>query len=108
MQRRILSFGWRLAFLVIIGLIVAIIAVWLWGDCPYVQNVVSDFITLSILLVISSIAYNTRERSGRLDFFDVKQSKQMYVYLSRVYVIKGGSKGVDNVRRDFEGVSIPD
>ncbi len=92
------------------------IAVFVSVNCDYLkgifQNVLSDFITLAILAGFGLIVIFTTERSVRLDFFNVRQSKSMVVYLSRLFIVNEGSVGRDYVQnRDvlgsFQGIAFP-
>jgi hypothetical protein len=72
-------------------------------DNPYVQNVVSEFIALFILILFGYVVYRITGRRQLLAFFHVGQEKRFVTYLSRVTVAAGGSVGIDGRPRSFAG-----
>ena len=70
---------------------------------PYVQNVLSEFIALFVLILIGYLIYQVTGRKRLLSFFHVLQEKRFVTYLSRITVAAGGSVGVDGQPRSFAG-----
>src|SRR5690242_13180453 len=108
MQRHTRNLTLRLYLLGTIGLALIFLAVRLWGDNGYVQNVVSGIALIFIVIGASWLVHNLTERAALLAFFNVKQSKQVVVYLSNLGVVPGGARGQDNLPRSFQGPAIPD
>lgn len=72
-------------------------------DNPYVQNVVSEFIALFMLVFFGYVIYRITGRRKLLAFFHLSKEKRFVTYLSRVTVAMGGSIGVDGKPRSFTG-----
>ena len=74
---------------------------------PYIQNVVSEFIAIALIVATGWLVYRLTGRSRLLRFFDCAASKRVVLYLSNLRVRASGSLGVDNVPRAFNEVAIP-
>ncbi len=78
----------------------------MWAN-PYVQNVVSEFIAIALIVATGWLVYKLTGRARLLRFFDCAASKRVVLYLSNLRVRAGGSLGVDDVPRAFNEVAIP-
>lgn len=76
-------------------------------DNPYFQNVASEFIAIFIIIVIGLAIYRISGRRRLLDFFNVRHSRAICLYLSNLSIPPGGSFGVDGVPRSYSGSTIP-
>lgn len=72
-------------------------------DNPYFQNVVSELISLLILVGAGYTLYRLTGRRRLLSFFHVGPPKRFITYLSRITVVSGGSVGVDGQPRAYAG-----
>lgn len=72
-------------------------------DNPYFQNIVSEFISLLILVGAGYTLYRLTGRRRLLSFFHVGPPKRFVTYLSRITVLPGGSVGVDGQPRSYVG-----
>src|SRR6266511_2895872 len=74
---------------------------------PWFQNILSEFLVLAILLGLGWVLYRLMSRGPLLSFFRIRQSKRPFVYLSNLFVQRGGAVGIDGIPRGFEGSAIP-
>jgi hypothetical protein len=72
-----------------------------WKDI--VINVVSDIVTILLLLLVAWLILVLTNRNRLLDFFGVRKSRKIVVYLSNIRVIQGGSQGIDGQIRSYFG-----
>lgn len=74
---------------------------------PYFQNVASEFIALGLIILVGWVIYHFTTRSPLLTFFNIRRSKRIALYLSRLRILEGGAVGIDNVPRSFRASAIP-
>jgi hypothetical protein len=74
---------------------------------PYVQNVVSDFIFLLLSFLLGWIVYRVTRRAPLCAFFQLKDTKRLVLYVSRLRIQVGGAIGIDDVPRSFGESAIP-
>jgi hypothetical protein len=75
-----------------------------WKDI--VINVVSDIVTILLLLLVAWLILVLTNRNRLLDFFGVRKSRKIVVYLSNIRVIQGGSQGIDGQIRSYFGSAV--
>jgi len=71
-----------------------------------IQGVISNFIFLILLIAIGWLLYFFTERRKLLEFFGIKDSKRLVIYLGNLRITHGGSLGVDNRPRNYSGTTI--
>jgi hypothetical protein len=69
-------------------------------------NLVSDFLFAGILVFVAWLLYASTDRRRLQKFFGVSESKTIYIYLSNIEVLRGGSLGADGNRRSFFGPTV--
>src|SRR5260370_20498905 len=74
---------------------------------PYFINVASNFIFLSILVVLGLVVHYLTKRRALLKFFRIGKTKRINLYLSRLRVSPFAAIGVDCLPRSFGGLAIP-
>src|SRR5262245_56859804 len=74
---------------------------------PYVQNVVSEFIALFLLVLIGIAIHWFSGRRRLFKFFSIEHSKNLCLYLSNLSIPAFGSLGVDSKPRSYAGSAIP-
>lgn len=73
----------------------------------YFQNVVSDFITLLIVVGGGSITYRASRRRNLLNFFECSSSRNLTLYLSSLSFIDGVAYDLDRAVRGWHGPAVP-
>jgi hypothetical protein len=71
------------------------------------QNLVAEFLFLSILLALGWLLYRVAHRRPLLSFFDITRRKRLIVYLSNLSIQEGGAVGVDQRPRRFAESALP-
>lgn len=69
-------------------------------------NILSDLIFIALAIILAWLYYLVTKRRQLLNFFGIKQSKRIIIYLSNLYVHSGGSTGIDELPRSFQGKAI--
>lgn len=69
-------------------------------------DVLSHFIFAILLLVIGWVLYFFTERKKQLNFFGIKTTKRIVIYLSNLRIVRGGSIGIDNKPRAYSGATV--
>jgi hypothetical protein len=69
-------------------------------------DVLSHFIFAILLLVIGWLLYFFTERKKQLNFFGIKTTKRIVIYLSNLRIVRGGSIGIDNNPRAYSGTTV--
>jgi hypothetical protein len=77
------------------------------ADNPYFQNVASDFITLSILVITGAIAFRFSRRRNLLRFFGCAKNRNIRLYLSNLDIVYGGAIDPSGLPRGYRGASTP-
>lgn len=70
------------------------------------SGVIANFIFTILIIVSGWIIYYLTERRKLLDFFNIRRTKRLVIYISNLRIIKGGSIGVDNKPRAFQGGTV--
>lgn len=70
-------------------------------------NIISNLITIPVLVLIGLTIHYFTCRSKLLSFFNLKKNKRIILYLSNLRVPSGGSFGIDGVPRSYGGCAIP-
>src|SRR5438046_10765406 len=73
----------------------------------YVVNVLSNFISLALLVFLGFVAQRLAGRKALLKFFRIQKTKRINLYLSNLSVVAGGALGVDRKPRSFGETAIP-
>jgi hypothetical protein len=73
----------------------------------YVVNVLSNFITLALLVFLGFVVQRLAGRRALLKFFRIQKTKRINLYLSNLSVVAGGALGVDRKPRSFGETAIP-
>jgi len=73
----------------------------------YFQNVVSEFIALTLLILGGLLFYYLTGRARLLKFFNIKNTKAVTVYLSNLSIPRGAAVGADRVPRSYSGPAVP-
>ncbi len=73
---------------------------------PYLIGVISNLVTILLLFAIGWLIYKFASRKHLLSFFGISRTKKIKVYVSNIKVLKGGSIGIDEVRRAYQGVTV--
>ena len=71
-----------------------------------VTNLLSDLIFVILAIVLTWIYYVLSKRKKLLKFFGIDKSRRIIIYLSKLNVLSGGSVGIDNNPRSFQGKAI--
>lgn len=69
--------------------------------CALFLNVASEFIALSLIVLVGWVLYYFTRRSPLLAFFNIKKPKRIVLYLSHLRIQPGGAIGIGNVPRSF-------
>lgn len=73
--------------------------------CGIVENIISDFLSLLIPVVLGSVFLVITRRTKLLEFFGARKSRRMVIYLSNLRIVRGGAVGIDNRRRSYQGAA---
>jgi hypothetical protein len=69
-------------------------------------NLISDVIFILLGLLIFWLYYLLSNRKRLLKFFGITKTKKITIYLSKLNIVRGGSKGFDGTHYSFQGSSI--
>lgn len=69
-------------------------------------EIIANFIFSAILILLGWFVYITTRRNRMMDFFNIKKTKRIVIYLSNIIVQRGGSKGYDGVLRNYYGSTV--
>jgi hypothetical protein len=58
------------------------------------------------LILLGWLVYYATKRRRLLKFFNIKSSKRLVIYLSNLRIITGGSLGIDNKQRSYNGFAV--
>src|SRR3989339_159961 len=76
----------------------------------FISNILASFIANlifgALLFLVGLIPCLLIKRARLLNFFGLSKHKMLYVYISNISVIEGGSIGVDNVQRLYAGLVV--
>jgi len=74
------------------------------------ENILGGFIANAIftlaVIIMGWLLYYLTERRKLLKFFNINESKRLVVYLSNLWVFRGGSKGIDDNPRAYTGATV--
>ncbi len=71
-----------------------------------ISSVIGAFIYTFFIIIIGWGIYYFTGRRKLLKFFGISSKKRLEIYLSNIRVVKGGSVGLDNINRCFDGSSV--
>jgi hypothetical protein len=70
-------------------------------------NIISNILTIPIIVCIGIIIHHLTRRKNLLLFFNLKKDKRIVLYLSNLQVKPGGAVGQDGIPRSYGGEAIP-
>ena len=71
-----------------------------------VVNLISDVIFIVIVIILTWLFYRLTKRRRLFNFFGINSSKRIFIYLSNLDVVQGGSRGANHITRSFQGNAI--
>lgn len=69
-------------------------------------NLLSDIIFLLAFFLAAWLIFYFTKRQKLFKFFSIKESKRLNVYLSRLFIQRGGATGVTGQPASYQGISI--
>ncbi|NMC60799.1 MAG: hypothetical protein GYA51_15655 [Candidatus Methanofastidiosa archaeon] len=70
-------------------------------------NIIANFIYTILVTLILWLLYILIKRNKLLLFFGVKKNKKISIYISHLFIKRGGSNGLDDISYSFNGSAIP-
>jgi len=70
------------------------------------SGVLANLAFLIILIAFAWIIFISTKRRTLYGFFNIKSSQRLVLYLSNLRIIKGGTIGIDNKTRNYEGTAV--
>lgn len=70
------------------------------------SSVIANFIFLALMIIFAWILFYFTKRRILYNFFNIKSSQRLKIYLSNLLITKGGAVGIDNVNRSYQGQTV--
>ena len=69
------------------------------------SSVIGNMISIVLIILVGWMIYWIMNRRKLLIFFNIKETKRLVIYLSKLLIRAGGSTGTNGILRNYQGVT---